>query len=61
MQNLPFRIGIDLGGTKIEAIALSATGSIVARHRVSTPSGNYELTVNAIGDLVSAIEKELGA
>jgi fructokinase len=59
MQNPAFRIGIDLGGTKIEAIALSASGSILARHRVATPSGNYELTVNAIVDLVSAIEKEL--
>jgi len=61
MQNLPFRIGIDLGGTKIEAIALDADGSMLARRRVATPSGNYELTVKAIVDLVSAIEKELGA
>jgi fructokinase len=61
MRNLSFRIGIDLGGTKIEAIALSASGSILARHRVATPSGNYELTVKIIVYLVSAIEKELGA
>jgi fructokinase len=61
MRNLAFRIGIDLGGTKIEAIALSASGVILARRRVATPSGNYELTVRAIVDLVSAIEKELGA
>jgi len=61
MRNPAFRIGIDLGGTKIEAIALSANGSILARRRVATPSGNYELIVRAIVDLVSAIEKELGA
>jgi len=61
MRNPPFRIGIDLGGTKIEAIALSASGSILARRRVATPSGNYEITVKAIVDLVSGIEKELGA
>src|ERR1043166_3293111 len=61
MRNPAFRIGIDLGGTKIEAIALSGSGSILARRRVATPSGNYELTVKAIVDLVSAIEKELGA
>jgi fructokinase len=61
MRNAAFRIGIDLGGTKIEAIALSASGSILARRRVATPSGNYELTVKGIVDLVSAIEKELGA
>ena len=61
MRNPAFRIGIDLGGTKIEAIALSASGSILARRRVATPKGNYELTVRAIVDLVSDIEKELGA
>ena len=61
MRHPAFRIGIDLGGTKIEAIALSASGSILARRRVATPKGNYELTVRAIVDLVSALEKELGA
>src|SRR5919108_5917138 len=60
MRNPASRIGIDLGGTKIEAIALSASGSVLARHRVATPRGNYDLTVKAIVDLVSAIEKELG-
>ena len=59
MRNLPLRIGIDLGGTKIEAIALSASGSILARRRVATPHGDYELTVRAIVDLVFSIEKEL--
>jgi len=61
MRHPAFRIGIDLGGTKIEAIALSASGNILARRRVATPKGNYELTVRAIVDLVSDIEKELGA
>src|SRR5438132_2528816 len=61
MRHPAFRIGIDLGGTKIEAIALSASGNILARRRVPTPSSDYELTVKAIVDLVSAIEKELGA
>jgi fructokinase len=60
MHNPAFRIGIDLGGTKIEAIALSETGTVLARHRVATPKGNYEVTIKAIVDLVSAIEKELG-
>src|SRR5438876_3643697 len=61
MRHPAFRIGIDLGGTKIEAIALNANEITLARRRVTTPSGNYELTVRAIVDLVSAIEKELGA
>ena len=55
-----FRIGIDLGGTKIEAVALSASGSVLIRHRVATPSGNYQLTVKTIADLVFAIERDLG-
>jgi fructokinase len=60
MRNPAFRIGVDLGGTKIEAIALSASGSILGRRRVATPKGNYQAIVRAIVDIVSAIEKELG-
>src|SRR5215831_13926544 len=59
MRNLPLRIGIDLGGTKIEAIALNGSGNVLARHRVATPHGDYELTIRAIVDLVFSIEKEL--
>ncbi len=50
------RIGIDLGGTKIEGIALSNTGEIVARRRVPTPS-QYEATLDAIAEVVDAIER----
>ncbi len=53
------RIGVDLGGTKIEAIALSDTGEIVLRRRVATPTGSYEKTLRAIVDLVQGIESEL--
>ena len=60
MRNRPLRIGIDLGGTKIEAIALNASGNVLARHRVATPHGDYELTIRAIVDLVFSIEKEVG-
>ena len=35
------RIGVDLGGTKIEAIAISATGDEIARKRIETPKGDY--------------------
>src|SRR5262245_53016046 len=48
------RIGIDLGGTKIEAIALDAHGREVLRKRVPTPRGEYEGTVHAIADLARA-------
>ena len=54
------RIGIDLGGTKIEAIALDKTGAALYRCRIPTPVGNYIGTVNAITELVFAIEHELG-
>ncbi len=56
-----FRIGIDLGGTKIEGIALDATGAERARRRVSTPRGDYDGTVRAIVDLVAALEAEVHA
>lgn len=54
------RIGIDLGGTKIEAIALDDKGAILARERVATPQGDYQATLRAIVVLVEKIEKELG-
>ena len=54
------RIGIDLGGTKIEAIALGDEGREIFRHRVATPAGNYEAILKAIADLVAAIERQFG-
>jgi fructokinase len=53
------RIGIDLGGTKIEAIALDESGMTLLRHRVPTPTGDYIGTLKAIADLVLFVEKEL--
>jgi fructokinase len=54
------RIGIDLGGTKIELAALDAAGAFVLRQREPTPAGDYAATVDAIGGLVDAAERELG-
>ena len=54
-----FRLGIDLGGTKIEIIALGPDGNFTHRHRVSTPT-NYADTVQALADLVLGAERELG-
>jgi fructokinase len=56
-----FRIGIDLGGTKIEAAALDDRGAMHLRQRVPTPVGDYAGTVAAIATLVSRIEREIGA
>jgi len=55
------RIGIDLGGTKTEAIALDrASGAELARRRVPTERGSYEATIRTILDLVTGLEAELG-
>ena len=54
------RIGIDLGGTKIEAIAIDGSRELV-RRRVSAPRGDYDATIAAVRDLVAGIETELGA
>ena len=54
------RIGIDLGGTKIEAIALSAKGTTLARRRIDTPCGDYPGILAAIAALVAAVEVETG-
>jgi fructokinase len=52
------RIGIDLGGTKIEGIALGDDGRELARKRVATPRGDYDATLAAIVGLVQALEGE---
>ena len=54
------RIGIDLGGTKIEGIAIDESGVERQRLRVATPKGNYAAIVDAIASLVAAIEKAAG-
>lgn len=54
------RIGVDLGGTKIEAIALGDDGAELVRRRVATPSGDYAATLDAIAALVTSIEEKLG-
>jgi len=51
------RIGIDLGGTKIEAIALGDDGATLLRRRVPTPAGDYSGTLEAIAGLVASAEQ----
>ena len=53
------RIGIDLGGTKIEAIAIDGAREVL-RRRVAAPRGDYDATISTVQQLVSAIERELG-
>jgi fructokinase len=54
------RIGIDIGGTKIEAIALDGSGREVFRHRVATPRGSYDQTLEAVAALVDRAESVVG-
>jgi predicted NBD/HSP70 family sugar kinase len=55
------RIGIDLGGTKTEIVALADDGAERLRRRTATPQGDYAATVAAIAALVRDAETELGA
>jgi len=54
------RIGVDLGGTKIEIVALDDDGRERLRRRIATPAGSYRDTVAAVVSLVEAAERELG-
>jgi fructokinase len=49
------RIGIDLGGTKIEAALLDADGRLAVRRRIATPQGDYEATLQTVADLVTGL------
>ncbi len=53
------RVGVDLGGTKIEAVALDEYGAVVVRQRVPTPRDDYQATLQAIARLVESVEEEL--
>ncbi len=60
MNGVTLRIGIDLGGTKIEGVALSHDGDEVARRRIETPK-DYEQTLLAIEGLISVLEDDASA
>lgn len=54
------RIGIDLGGTKTEVIALSDQGEQLFRHRLPTPREDYRQTIETIATLVAMAEQATG-
>lgn len=60
MPETTIRIGIDLGGTKIEGIALDPSGGVLARERIPTPAGDYAAIVAAVADLVRMLETASG-
>ena len=57
---MTLRIGVDLGGTKIEAVALAADGAERFRRRIDSPRGDYQATLDAIRSIVAAAEDSCG-
>ena len=55
------RIGVDLGGTKIAAIALDERGATLGRVRFASPRGDYGQTLDAIADAIDQVERQAGA
>jgi len=58
---MELKIGVDLGGTKIELIALDGGGRERLRRRVATPQGDYDATLRVVAELVRDAERTLGA
>lgn len=54
------RLGLDLGGTKVEVIALDPAGGEILRHRIPSPQGDYQATIAAVTDLVQQAERQTG-
>jgi len=54
------RIGIDLGGSKIEGVVLAQDDQIEHRERVPTPAGDYQATLSTVGHLVECLEQRCG-
>jgi fructokinase len=61
MNSNSLRMGVDLGGTKIEALVLDSRGTELARERVATPSGDYLATLQTIAGLVGRLEARVGS
>jgi fructokinase len=60
MHTAPVRLGIDLGGTKTEVVALSGDGRELLRRRVATAPHDYAQTIATVVGLVEAVERDLG-
>lgn len=59
-MNSSLKIGIDLGGTKTEIVALEGRGRELLRRRVATPASDYHAIIGSIRHLVLGVEQELG-
>lgn len=56
---MTIRIGVDFGGTKIEAAALDSAGNFLARIRTANP-GSYDAAIECVRDLIGRVEQEVG-
>ncbi|MBM3548053.1 MAG: ROK family protein [Alphaproteobacteria bacterium] len=54
------RLGIDLGGTKVEGVVLGPDGRVLAGRRLPSPTGSYPATLAAVVDLARDLEREAG-
>jgi fructokinase len=54
------RIGIDVGGTKIEGAVIDESGTVQLRRRISSPAGDFRATIAAIVAIIGDIERDLG-
>ena len=54
------RIGVDLGGSKIEVIALTGDGTTLLRRRAPTPAADYPAIIAAVAEMVALAEREIG-
>lgn len=59
LSSTELAFGVDLGGTKIEAVVLDAAGQTLWRQRVATPKGDYAGTLTRIADLIGHAEQDL--
>ena len=59
MTEAEMRLGIDLGGTRIEGVMLKESGDVVQRHRTLTPKNDYWAILNSIAGLVTNLTTDL--
>ena len=60
MDKATLRMGVDLGGTKIEGVVFDADGQTRCRERVTTPQGDYGATLEVLVGLVLRLEADAG-
>ena len=60
VKGIGMRIGVDVGGTKIEAAAMNYAGELILRRRIVAPMDDYDATIQAIAALIEGVESQIG-